>query len=69
MLILRDLNQDANINYVVFQFMSAAEHEQRNTQLVTYIREVSDLLLDNNFSLNEQMLTSVIRSKTLNTLR
>lgn len=51
------------------QNIDLAIDEQRNTQLVTYIREVSDLLLANNFSLNEQILRSVVRPKTLNTLR
>jgi len=43
--------------------------QQRNGQLVGYIREVSDLLLENNFSLNQQILTSIVRPKTLAALR
>jgi uncharacterized protein YjbI with pentapeptide repeats len=43
--------------------------QQRNGQLVGYIREVSDLLLENNFSLNRQILTSIVRPKTLAVLR
>ena len=43
--------------------------EQRNQQLVNFINYMSDLLLEKNFSLNKQILKSIIRPKTLATLR
>ncbi|CAF1175613.1 unnamed protein product, partial [Adineta ricciae] len=43
--------------------------EQRNQQLVNFINYMSELLLEKNFSLNKQILKSIIRPKTLATLR
>lgn len=42
------------------QNLALALDEQRHTQLVTYMREISDLLLANKFSLNQLILTSIV---------
>ncbi|CAF0908599.1 unnamed protein product [Adineta steineri] len=51
------------------QNLELAIDEQRNAQFVAYIREISDLLLVNSFSLNKQILMGIVRPKTLATLR
>lgn len=51
------------------QNLALAIDEQRNAQLVAYMREVSDLLLANNFSLSKQILKSIVQPKTLAALR
>jgi hypothetical protein len=66
------INRDVDLRIAVEQHqrnLELATDEQRNALLVAYIREVSDLLLANNFSLNKQILSSIVRPKTLAALR
>jgi hypothetical protein len=51
------------------QNLELAIDEQRNGQFIAYMREISDLLLVNNFSLNKQILIAIVRPKTLAVLR
>ncbi|UJR08862.1 hypothetical protein I4U23_013117 [Adineta vaga] len=51
------------------QNLDLAIDEQRNTLLVTYIDDISDLLLANNLSLNRQILNAIVYPKTLAVLR
>lgn len=51
------------------QNLDLAIDKQRNTLLVTYMDDISDLLLANNLSLNKQILTAIVYPKTLAALR
>ena len=65
-------NRDVDLRIAADQYrqnQDAAIDEHQQTQYVAYLHEISDLLLNNNFTLNRQILTGIVRPKTLTLLR